>query len=422
MRGDLPTGWDWCPLGDLATVQKGRLVAMSANITDTARPYLGASAFEGHPLAFTDAQDGVDCQLTDILMLWDGERSGLSATGLTGVLSSTAARLRPNGLVSPKYLFYQLVAAFEFIQARRTGTGVPHVPKDLATLLWVPVPRNKVEQQRIADILDTADVAIQQTEALIAKLKRMRTGLLHDLLTCGLDERGQLRDPVAHPEQFKESELGLIPVAWRVRRLRDIALHQNGKAFPSSDYGDNGIPLLRPGNLPDNDFVRWDSDHTTYLPLKWQDEAREYVVRGNEVVMNLTAQSLDDQFLGRVCMTLPETRCLLNQRIARFVSMDCHLPYLFWSLKGPHFRAQIDRLPQGTKVQHIYERDLDAVNLAVPSSSGEQVSIAEILFTQSALIHKEEVYRDKLKLVTEGLMEDLLTGRVRVPVEEGVTA
>lgn len=52
------------------------------------------------------------------------------------------------------------------------------------------------------------DVQIAQTESVIAKLKQVRAGMLHDLLSYGLDEHGQLRDPVAHPEQFKDSPLG----------------------------------------------------------------------------------------------------------------------------------------------------------------------------------------------------------------------
>ena len=66
-------------------------------------------------------------------------------------------------------------------------------------------------------MLDTVDEAIAKTEAVIAKLKQVRAGMLHDLLTRGLDEHGQLRDPVAHPEQFQDSPLGLIPKDWEVR-------------------------------------------------------------------------------------------------------------------------------------------------------------------------------------------------------------
>lgn len=75
------------------------------------------------------------------------------------------------------------------------------------------------EQRRIAEILDTVDEAIRKTEQVIAKLKLIKQGLLHDLLTRGIDENGELRDPVRHPEQFKDSPLGRIPREWEVRPL-----------------------------------------------------------------------------------------------------------------------------------------------------------------------------------------------------------
>ena len=72
------------------------------------------------------------------------------------------------------------------------------------------------EQRRIAEILDTLDEAIRKTEQVIAKLQQMKQGLLHDLLTRGIDDNGELRDPDRHPEQFKDSPLGRIPREWEV--------------------------------------------------------------------------------------------------------------------------------------------------------------------------------------------------------------
>ena len=63
------------------------------------------------------------------------------------------------------------------------------------------------------------DAQISQTETVIAKLKQVRAGMLHDLLSYGLDEHGQLRDPIAHPEQFQDSPLGLIPREWEPKSL-----------------------------------------------------------------------------------------------------------------------------------------------------------------------------------------------------------
>jgi type I restriction enzyme S subunit len=102
--------------------------------------------------------------------------------------------------------------------------------RELANLqvTYVSLP----EQRRIAEILDTIDEAIQKTEALISKLKAMKQGLLHDLLTRGLDKNGKLRDPKAHPEQFKDSTLGRTPKEWQVVSIGKISRVRRG-ASPS---------------------------------------------------------------------------------------------------------------------------------------------------------------------------------------------
>ena len=77
------------------------------------------------------------------------------------------------------------------------------------------------EQRRIAEILDTLDRQIRATEQLIAKLALARKGLLNDLLTRGVHENGQLRDPISHPEHFKVTQAGLLPRAWTLASVGD---------------------------------------------------------------------------------------------------------------------------------------------------------------------------------------------------------
>jgi hypothetical protein len=213
------------------------------------------------------------------------------------------------------------------------------------------VPISRPEQTKIAEVLSTMDRAIEQTEALIAKHQRIKTGLMQDLLTRGIDEHGNLRSEETH--QFKDSPLGRIPVEWEARYIRDVATYQNGKSFSSSDYSESGVKLVRPGNLAPNGWVVWDEKHTTYLPWSYWEQSRSYQVGSGEMLMNLTAQSLEDQFLGRVCMTPDGCICLLNQRIARVNATSCRRDFLYWALRGPHFRKAIDSIPQGTKIQHI---------------------------------------------------------------------
>ena len=82
------------------------------------------------------------------------------------------------------------------------------------------LPTSLEEQKKIASILSTVDEAIAQTEQLIAKLERLKTGLMQDLLTRGIDENGQLRNEATH--EFKDSPLGRIPVEWEVKTIGDV--------------------------------------------------------------------------------------------------------------------------------------------------------------------------------------------------------
>lgn len=331
--------------------------------------------------------------------------------------------IRPSGSDLEVSFLYYLLDHFRDIIDRRgfEGSGLRHLQKNFVRNLRVDLPSHEIQQTAVGT-LRAVDDAIRHTESVIAKLQQMREGYLHDLLTRGIDEHGKLRDPARHPEQFKDSPIGQIPRSWDVRPLPHLTQYQNGAPFPSSDYGASGVPLLRPGNLQASDFVVWDKDHTTYLPRKWERIARDFIVGPNEVVMNLTAQSLDDGFLARVCVTPQGTRCLLNQRIARFRVHGCDPMYFFWACKSSPFRSQIDRLCQGTKVQHIYNRNLDSLLVQVPADKTEQSAIAATLFGHGDRVREERLTLDKLRSLKRGLMDDLLTGRVRVTVSQEAIA
>ena len=104
------------------------------------------------------------------------------------------------------------------------GTRIQGLPGDHSRRSRDGVLPPLPEQRRIAEILDTLDEAIRKTEQVIAKLQQMKQGLLHDILTRGIDDNGELRDPDRHPEQFKDSPLGRIPRGWEVRPLKDLSV------------------------------------------------------------------------------------------------------------------------------------------------------------------------------------------------------
>ena len=130
-------------------------------------------------------------------------------------------------------------------EAELKSTGTTRLRINLSALktvhIWAPpLP----EQIRITAVLDTVDEAIAKTEAVIAKLKQVRVGLLHDLLTRGLDEHGHFRDPVAHPEQFQDSPLGEIPTNWVCEPLSKHTISSAyGPRFSGEHYSERGMSL-----------------------------------------------------------------------------------------------------------------------------------------------------------------------------------
>lgn len=409
----MPGEWEYEKLKQVVNISKGKIVPNFHQPISGSLPYIGASAFESPTSTWTASEGGVIAKPSDVLMLWDGERSGLVTTGLSGVISSTVARLRPNIGWSSLYLAHFLKSRFDFIQSRRTGTGVPHVPKDLGDILNVPKPPLP-EQQRIAQILDTLDRTIEGTQRIIEKLQATRQGLLHDLLTRGLDEHGQLRDPERNPEQFKETELGKLPRAWEIGRVEDFGEVRLGRQrSPQHQSGRYTTPYLRVANV----FDGW-IDYSDVLEMDFTpSEKTVYGLLPGDILLN-EGQSLN--LVGRPAMYEgePGKFCYQNT-LVRFRCGRQLVPSYTLST----FKRYLDTgvfqtiAKQTTSIAHLGADRFAKLLIAVPPLR-EQKAAVSLLDAASKKIVGEQRRLDKLQALKRGLMDDLLTGRVRVPLSE----
>ncbi|MEO0247705.1 MAG: restriction endonuclease subunit S, partial [candidate division WOR-3 bacterium] len=121
-----------------------------------------------------------------------------------------------------KLIYYILSKCINQITFRYfIGSGLEHLQKDdFKKSFQFSIPENPIEQQKIAEILETFDNAIEKTDKIIEKYKRIKQGLMQELLTKGIDEKGNIRSEKTH--QFKDSPVGRIPVEWEVKRLGEI--------------------------------------------------------------------------------------------------------------------------------------------------------------------------------------------------------
>lgn len=409
--------WVKKPLGKLVSFRKGKKVDTSDLPLDGYVPYLGASSLTGGADGWAKPQGGVDCLPSDALMLWDGERSGLIGPGREGVISSTVMRLRPEGDLGGPYLVHLLRQKFDWIQARRTGTGVPHVPKDLGRILELRYPKNDIEQTIICDVLDCIDTQIEATEALIAKQERLRAGLMQDLFTRGLDENGELRPPREEaPHVYRETELGWLPEGWSALEVKSLLAGVPtpmrsgpfGSALLKHELVESGIPLLGIDNIHAEHFEARFSRFVT--PIKFLELSRYRALPGDVVITIMGT-------VGRCCIIPDGHGELLSSKHLWTMTFDQAkvIPQLVcWQLNfAPWALSWFRQQSQGGIMDAIQSSTLKRLRLPCPELP-EQERIQQRYRASSESLAALRDNLAKLRLQKTGLMQDLLTGTVSV--------
>ena len=276
------------------------------------------------------------------------------------------------------------------------------------------LPCNRPEQTKIAEILSTVDQAIEQTEALIAKQQRTKTGLMQDLLTRGIDENGNLRSEENH--QFKDSQLGRIPVEWEVKEIQELLADVNppmrsgpfGSALLKEELSESGIPLLGIDNVLPEKFV---PHFNRFVTRKKARQLKRFRVRPNDVMITIMGT------VGRSCVVPSDIGEALSSKHVWAISFDekVYSPYLActqfnhspWVLN--HFAKDM----QGGIMTSIRSETLRSTPLPVPPPS-EMREIEGRLRTISAGLGANKVLLRKLVSLKTALMQDLLSGRRRV--------
>jgi type I restriction enzyme S subunit len=412
--------WVEKSLSQLVSFQKGRKVETSTFPRAGYAAYLGASGISGNADEFATVRFGVLAKSTDVLMLWDGERSGLVGYGRQGVVASTVSKLTSNGLIDPKYLYFSLADKFDWIQNRRTGTGVPHVPKDIGRLLKIRYPKLRATQERVATILTSIDVAIERTGALIEKYQQIKAGLMHDLFTRGMLPNGQLRPRREQaPELYQQTSIGWIPKEWEVSGL--AAKARTGTSwirtgpFGSSLKGEHwqveGHPVITISALGEGDFIE---EGLLFVGDKDAVRLHDFQLKAGDVVFSRVAD------VGRsVVIRDEQTGWIMSSNLMRIV-VDSALvrpDYLQMQLAyDPRVKSQIRaRINSGgrdvantnvlSKLRFVWPAPLEQDRIIALSDS----------ITKQRNIELQKL--KKLRLQKLGLMQDLLTGKVPVNVE-----
>ena len=341
---------------------------------------------------------------------WHGDGLLVGSTGFSVI------RAR-RGVSSPRYLYHCIMSNDITTQANRdaVGSSYPALNDSDVRRFTVYAPPFG-EQVAIAEVLDTLDTTIRQTEAIIEKLKQVKQGLLHDLLTRGIDDNGELRPPQSEaPHLYKESALGWIPWKWSTPSIAEIKAElidgDRGANYPGADdYRHKGFCVfLSAQNVTSEGF--------RFYTVQFIDETRHRLLRNGAMnrgdIAVTTRGTLGN--VGHFDGAVPFDVVRINSGMAIIRSHDDRLSnsFLYEYLRSKSGQRQYEVGSYGSAQPQLNLDILRNLRLALPSIT-EQDGIQKHALTAQTLISNEGDALNKLRLLKSGLMDDLLTGRVRV--------
>jgi type I restriction enzyme, S subunit len=326
----------------------------------------------------------------------------------------TAYAVLPNANVDAKWLYYNLLKYD--LKKLNESTGVPSISRDyLYRVTFETYPL--AEQRKIARILSTVDAVIEKSEAAIAKYKAIKSGMMCDLFTRGIDlKTGKLRPRYEDaPQLYKWSELGWVPMEWVVEPL--IKLSKDGLKngyFKKPEYVGWGYKLINVTDL----YQPYEID------LRQKDVQRVFATSSDYGKYEV---QVGDLFFTRSSLVLEGiAHCNILLALPEKAVWECHVvrlrpdkqkinpEYLGCYCTTYEARLFFMSIAKQVTMTTISQPDIAKLPVPFPHSIDEQNEIAKRLRALDINIRSEDVVHSKYQQLKAALMSDLLTGKVRV--------
>lgn len=274
----------------------------------------------------------------------------------------------------------------------------------------INLPEDITEQEKIAEILAKIDTAIQLTESSISKQERVKKWLMQDLITNGIDANGNIRSEETH--KFKDSELGRIPEEWDIFETWK-GLYMKGRIWwqwlKANEFMKDGDYLVTGTDFTKDNKVNWSTCYR--ISHERYEQAPEIQLKIWDVLLT------KDGTIWKVALIdyLP-WRASLNSHLLvlrPFSNISIKPEFLFYSLLTEEFKIFIEKIKTGSTITGLSQANFWKYLIKLPPPI-EQEKIASVIQKQESVINETKDELLKLQRIKIGLMQDLLTGKVRV--------
>ncbi|MED4921473.1 restriction endonuclease subunit S [Weizmannia sp. CD-2023] len=403
--GVIPEDWDVKHLEDISNINPRKevldendtvsFISMS-DVSDDARlisyqPRLYKEVFKG----FTAFRDK-DVLVAKITPCFENGKGALvdNLINKTGFGSTEFHVLRSKKNGDEIFIYYHTVTdRFRKIGKKNmTGTaGQKRISTDFVKGFLIPYPRNDIERKKIASILSTWDKAIELKEKLIEQKKEQKKGLMQKLLT------GEVRLP-----GFKGK--------WKEVRIKDLGTLKGGSAFPEKYQNviSGKYPFFKVSDMNNEENEKYMLNANNYINEEIRSEIKATIIPKNSIIFAKVGAAL---LLERKRI-LKYDSCIDNNMMALIVKENIDFNYVYYLL----LNMKLSRFSNIGALPSLNSNDVYSLKCRLPMDYDEQKAVAELLslFDKEIDLLQNELIQ--IKQQKKGLMQLLLTGKVRVKV------
>lgn len=316
----------------------------------------------------------------------------------------------PNFLYK-KFVYYYLCSAEYREQVRKIsrGTTVQMLDRKAFEKMTVPLPSIQ-EQKKIAEILESVDDAIAKTETVIAQTERVKQGLLQQLLTRGIGHT-----------KFKQSPLGEIPESWEVKNLREVCFDGKGlqtgpfgSQLHAHEYVEDGVPVIMPKDLI-NGVIS--STSAAKITKEKVEALSKHILYEGDVIFSRRGD------VGRCALISDDDGDVICGTGCLRARPNKHMIYSGYLIKYLHLPIVQDWIKEnavGQTMPNLNTEILGKILISVPSLEEQKTIFLTIQSLDTYILRQRSSLIIYHQLKT-GLMSDLLTGRVRVNVDDSAS-
>jgi len=393
----LPSGWFGPPIRNVAQLINGRGFKPYEWETD-GLPIIRIQNLNGSPefnYYSGSYNPKIEVENGDLLFAWSGSRGTSFGphfwNGPRGVLNYHTWKVKVDErAISPDFFYHALRFLTRIIEDRAHGaSALVHVQKWEMEKFGFPCPKDRAEQHAIAAALSDADGVVAGLERVIAKKRLIKQGAMQDLLTARRRLPGFSRE-------WGEASLGSV-----LRRSPSYGI--NAPAMPR---GTGGFAYLRITDISDDGAV-----DPSGLPSVREGASDDYLLMAGDIVVARTGASVGKShlfrdigepviFAGFLIRLSPDETKIVSAFLSQYMQTK---EYWDWVRENSARSGQ----------PGVNGQQLRTISLKLPQID-EQQAIAAVLCDMDAEIQTLESRLTKAKAVKEGMMQNLLTGRVRL--------